>query len=79
MTDEGKQAEQLLAALGPLIEFGVVQRGTSHQLPVRGVSVGVDTVRALINGRLNADLPIMTLKFKGETYVLTLKDLKLAE
>ena len=79
MTEEGKAAEQLIDALGPLLEFGVVQRGTSHEVPLRGVSVGIDTVRSLVNGRLNPDLPLMTLRFKGETYVLTLRDLKLAE
>jgi len=79
MTEEGKQAEALLEALGPLVEFDVHQRGTTHQIPLRGVSYGVDTVRSLVNGRLNPDLPLVTLRFKGETYVLTLKDLKLAE
>jgi len=79
MTEEGKQAEVLLEELGPLVEFGVVQRGTSHEIPLRGVSYGVDTVRSVLRGRLNPDLPLVTLRFKGETYVLTLKDLKLAE
>lgn len=47
-------------------------------LPIKGLSVGVDTVRSLLGGRVNPDLPMFTCRVNGATVVVTLRDLKLA-
>ncbi|MFA6044779.1 MAG: hypothetical protein WC718_07335 [Phycisphaerales bacterium] len=47
-------------------------------LPIKGLSVGVDTVRSLLGGRVNPDLPLFTVRQNGVTVILTLRDLKLA-
>ena len=65
------------AGLGPLIRFNPSE--IRHPLPLRGVSYGVDTVRRVLAGKLNPDLPLFTLRVKGETIVLTLRDLKLCD
>lgn len=46
-------------------------------MPLRGVSYGVDTARAILQGRLNPDLPMYTLRHKGQTTIMTLADLRL--
>lgn len=63
--------------VGPLIPFDV-RNGQNAPIPLRGVSSGHDAVRSLVAGKLNPDLPLLTYRAKGETIVLTLRDLKLA-
>ena len=63
---------------GALLQYHVSGVGGPVLLPIRGLSVGVDTVRALLGGRVNPDLPLFTLRAQGVTIVLTLRDLKLA-
>ncbi len=61
--------------VGPLIRLEPVFEGTP--MPLRGVSHGVDTVRRVLEGKLHPDLPMYTMRHKGQTYILTLSDLRL--
>lgn len=61
--------------IGSLIRLEPIDDGTP--MPLRGVSYGVDTVRSLLQGRLNPDLPMYTMKHKGRKYIMTLADLRL--
>ena len=65
------------AGLGPLHKLDV-RDDHNHTIPLRTVSYGAEAVRAMVAGRLNPDLPLITLKHKGETIIFTLRDLKLA-
>ncbi len=65
------------ANIGPLLRYKPDEM--RHPLPLRGVSYGVDTVRRVLAGKLNPDLPLFTLRHRGETIVLTLRDLKLCD
>ncbi len=62
-------------AVGPLIPLEPVFEGMP--MPLRGVSHGVDTVRRVLEGKLHPDLPMYTMRHRGQTYVLTLADLRL--
>ena len=64
--------------VGPLIRLELGSKGI-RMMPLRGVSDGIDTVRRMLEGRLNPNLPSLTLAFEGKTYVLTLADLKLVQ
>jgi len=73
----------LPATLGSTVDIGPViplpKRSLQGiPLPVRTVASGAHVVRALVGGKLNPDLPLITLKHGGETYTYTLRDLKLA-
>ena len=63
--------------VGPLIRLEPVEVGTP--MPLRGVSYGVDTVRRILEGKLNPDLPMYTMKHSGQKYILTLADLRLVQ
>lgn len=63
---------------GSLIRFECHGSNGKVYAPVRGFSVGVDTVRALISGRVNPDLPFLTFRERGVTVVMTLRDMKLS-
>ncbi len=62
--------------IGPVIRLEPVFQ--NHPMPLRGVSHGVDTVRRVLEGKLHPDLPMYTMRHRGQTYVLTLADLRLA-
>ena len=61
--------------VGSLIRLEPVFEG--KPMPLRGVSHGVDTVRRVLEGKLHPDLPMYTMRHRGQTYVLTLADLRL--
>lgn len=63
------------ADIGSLIRLEPIEAGTL--MPLRGVSYGVDTVRAVLQGRLNPDLPMYTMMHRGRPYIMTLADLRL--
>lgn len=64
---------------GALLAYRVPSAGHGQVLmPFRGYSVGVDTVRSLLAGRVNPDLPLFCVRTGGATIMLTLRDLKLA-
>ena len=63
------------ADVASLIRLEPIEVGTP--MPLRGVSYGVDTVRAVLQGRLNPDLPMYTMMHKGRPYVMTLADMRL--
>ncbi len=63
--------------IGPLIRLEPIEVGTP--MPLRGVSYGVDTVRRILQGKLNPELPMYTHRHKGQTYILTLADLRLVQ
>ena len=68
--EEGSTAD-----IGSLIKLEPIEVG--KPMPLRGVSYGVDTVRAMLQGKLNPDLPIYALRHKGKHYVMTLADMRL--
>ena len=61
--------------IGNLIRLEPFEDG--GMMPLRGVSYGVDTVRAVLQGRLNPDLPMYTMMHKGRPYIMTLADMRL--
>ncbi len=63
--------------VGPQITFDV-RTSEGKLLPLRAMSGGHNAVRALVAGKLNPELPLLTYRVKGETITLTLRDLKLA-
>ena len=64
---------------GTLLAYRVPSPGHGQVvMPFRGYSVGVDTVRSLLAGRVNPDLPLFQVRLSGATVILTLRDLKLA-
>lgn len=63
--------------IGPLIRLEPIEVG--GLMPLRGISYGVDTVRRILHGKLNSELPMYTMKHKGQTHILTLADLRLVQ
>ena len=63
--------------IGPLIRLEPIEVGAP--MPLRGISYGIDTVRRILHGKLNSELPMYTLKHKGQTHILTLADLRLVQ
>lgn len=65
--------------LGPLLHFDARCRCESggRKLPFRGVAHGVDTLRGVVNTRLNPDLAVLTYHCRdcNTVVVLTLRDL----
>ncbi len=61
--------------VGPLIRLEPISE--EHPMPLRGISRGIDTVSRVLEGKLHPDLPMYTMRHRGQTYVLTLADLRL--
>jgi len=80
MASDGNGTTDLTASSTGHVGVSLTYRLTPDgmPLPIRGLSVGVDTVRSLLAGRVNPDLPLFQVRLNGATVMLTLRDLKLA-
>ena len=56
-----------------------VVEGEGKLMPLRGVPAGIDTVRRILDGKLNPELVLFTMRVSGQTYLLTLADLRLVQ
>ncbi len=62
--------------IGPLVRLEPVTK--TALMPIRAGPCGIDTVARILGGTVDPELPMFTIKQKGEVYTLTLADLLLA-